>query len=212
MPKAEEGAGTIDAKVDQYPESACDASSGLSQITLPVRDELQRVESLLRLELNSDEPWLAELIDGVQSLGGKRMRPLMLLLFGMATGKVEDSHVRAAVAFELVHLATLVHDDIIDCAAIRRGRPTLHQRQGIRPAVLTGDYLFARAFVVASQVACPELLADLAGAVGRVCSGEIRQNHFAGDFGLTLDDYAEIVSAKTASLCECVPKRRHVEY
>ncbi len=200
-PRAEEGAGTIDAKVDQYPETVCDASSGLAQITSPVCNELQRVESLLRSELNSDEPWLAELINGVQCLGGKRMRPLMLLLFGLATGKVEDSHLRASVAFELVHLATLVHDDVIDCAGMRRGQPTLHQRQGIRPAILTGDYLFARAFVVASQIGCAELIGDLARAVGRVCCGEIRQNHFAGNLELALEDYIEIVSAKTASLC-----------
>ena len=176
-------------------------SSGLSQITRPVLDELSQVESLLHSEMNSSEPWLASLMDGLQGMGGKRMRPLMLLLFGLASGKVDESHVRASVAFELVHLATLVHDDIIDHAGIRRGRPTLHRRNGVRSAVLAGDWLFAQAYCVASQIGNPKLIGELATSTGRVCSGEIRQNHFAGDMKLSLDDYISIVSGKTASLC-----------
>jgi len=173
----------------------------LLQIASPVREGLDQVESQLRSEMGPDEPWLAELMKGMQHLGGKRIRPLMMLLFGQASGSVNESHLCASTAFELVHLATLVHDDIIDHAGTRRGQPTLHRRNGTRQAVLTGDWLFARAFLVASGVGQSGLLGELATAVGRVCSGEIRQNHLAGNLCLGLDDYVGIVSAKTASLC-----------
>ncbi len=167
-----------------------------------VREGLAQVETLLREELNPDQPWLAALLGDVARMGGKRVRPLMTLLFGDLAGGISDRHIPAAVAFEMVHVATLVHDDILDGAEIRRNQPALHRVHGDHSAVLAGDYLFTRAFSVANRCGCVGVLNELARASSEVCSGEIRQNFSAGDWQLSLADYEAIVAAKTASLCQ----------
>lgn len=196
-----EGAETIDAKADQRTSSAAGPPAALVRLASPVQAEMLQVEQILRDELSPGEPWMVDLYCGVESLGGKRIRPLMSLLFARATGDPNRLHCEAAAAFELVHLATLVHDDVLDEADLRRGQPTLHRERGDRAAILCGDSLFTLAFAVASRCGNPQVVSELARSSNRVCSGEIRQNYSAGDWELGFDDYTAIVSAKTASLC-----------
>lgn len=175
--------------------------SSLSALALPVRGALDACERLLREELNPPQPWLAGLVGGLSSLGGKRIRPLMSLLWGAAAGSPTPQNVVAATAFEMVHLATLVHDDILDGAELRRGTPTLFRQFGTKPAVLAGDYLFTQSFIVASRTGNTRVMNELAESANQVCSGEIWQNHLARDVHLNTDQYVGMITAKTASLC-----------
>lgn len=177
------------------------AAGGLEGIARPVAAGLREVERLLQAELSPPEPWMAELAGDLSQLGGKRLRPLLVLLWASATGGIRQSHLEVAAACELVHLATLVHDDILDDADVRRGQRTTHRRHGTRAAILCGDWLFTSAFRVAAR-SCPgTAVAALADAAREVCSGEVHQNWRAGHLDLGLAEYLEVVSAKTASLC-----------
>lgn len=196
-----EGVEIIDARADQTSIAPAGSHSGLARIVSPVEMELQRVERLLREVLSPREPWLSGLYAGLGRLGGKRIRPLLCLLFGQASGETTAAHIQIAAAYELVHLATLVHDDVLDEADLRRGVPALHREQGTRNAILCGDSLFTLAFSVASRTGHAGVIGELAGSSHRVCSGEIRQNFSAGDWSLSLSGYEQIISAKTASLC-----------
>ncbi len=166
-----------------------------------MRDELAAVERLLQDELSPREPWMKELAGGFAGLGGKRIRPLLTLLWGAASGGVREAHIEFAAACELIHLATLVHDDVLDDAQVRRNRQAMHRQHGTRAAILGGDWLFTSAFRVAARNCPGPAIAELAAAAREVCSGEVHQNWLAGDLSLEHGEYVEMVSAKTASLC-----------
>lgn len=186
-------------------------SSVLKELYAPVQGSLKQVESILQTNLSSDTPWVDELLEHSWLLSGKRMRPVLLLLSGLALRQrdnadlAEDSlnstlHPMAA-AIEMIHTATLVHDDVIDDADIRRHKPTANSKWDNRISVLLGDYLFTHAFHVGSQSNSVKALAMLASASNKVCAGEMKQNFYAGRFDITTDLYFEIISEKTAELC-----------
>lgn len=145
------------------------------------------------------------------------MRPVLLLLSGMAAREcdslkqgsdqdspneqVDEPLVMMAAAVEMIHTATLVHDDVLDKADMRRHQPTANAKWGDRVSVLLGDYLFTHAFHVASKSGSAEALGLLAASSNLVCAGEMKQNFHAGDFGIEESTYFEIISQKTAELC-----------
>lgn len=131
---------------------------------------------------------------------GKHLRPALVALSGSATGKVTEAHVTVAVIIEMVHLATLVHDDIMDESEIRRGRLTLASNYGNEVAVLFGDCLFAQALKLAASFPTPEICRSVAGATHTVCSGEILQTQHRRDFKLSLERYFKVLEMKTAEL------------
>jgi len=133
---------------------------------------------------------------------GKRLRPALVLLAGHACGPVTRAHHVLGAVVEMVHTATLVHDDVLDEADTRRHLPTVNAAWGSKTSLLLGDMLFSAAFRLCSTVdarAC-EWVGD---ATNRVCAGELLQVSRAGDLGLTADDYFEIVAGKTGALTEC---------
>lgn len=136
--------------------------------------------------------------------GGKRMRPLLVFLSARGEPgdepQVESAIQAAAVAVELVHMATLVHDDVLDGARLRRGQPTLLSNYGSRVSTAAGDYLFSSAFETLASAGSPEAISLLARASLDLSQGELLQMRQAGDFGLIVKDYEERCGLKTGSL------------
>jgi octaprenyl-diphosphate synthase len=131
---------------------------------------------------------------------GKQLRPLLVALSGGAAGQANEALVTVAVIIEMVHLATLVHDDVLDEAELRRGRPTLAAHWGNEISVLLGDCLFAHALRLAAGFPTPEICRAVASATKTVCSGEIRQTRRRRNFQFTRADYFKVLEMKTAEL------------
>jgi heptaprenyl diphosphate synthase len=132
--------------------------------------------------------------------GGKRIRPALVLLAAKIGAYDLDRLNPAAMAVELTHAATLVHDDVIDRATVRRGRPTVAARLGDEPAIVVGDYYFAKAYEQAASTQSPEVVTILADAVMKICAGEVRQQGIRHQYHQTLDEYMPRIEAKTATL------------
>ncbi len=132
--------------------------------------------------------------------GGKRIRPALVLL----TAKIGSYDLArltpAAMAVELIHAATLVHDDVIDRATVRRGRPTVAAQLGDEPAIVVGDFYFAKAYEQAATTQSPEVVTILADAVMKICAGEVRQQAIRYQYEVALDEYMPRIEAKTATL------------
>ena len=175
--------------------------SSLELVYAPIAAELKQVETILQTELRSDAPFVDQLLEHSWLLGGKRIRPVFLLLSGAAVGQLTPAHFQLAAALEMIHTATLVHDDILDQADTRRHRPTANTIWGAKQSILLGDYLFTHSFHIAAKGGSCEALQMLAQASNRVCEGEMRQNAWQGDFELSEQDYLRMITEKTAELC-----------
>ena len=176
-------------------------SHDLQHVYSPIESDLKNVEAVLRNELKSETPFVDQLLQHSWLMGGKRIRPVFLLLSAASCGDISQPHVQMAAALEMIHTATLVHDDVLDEAHIRRHRATANCEWGNKVSVLLGDYLFTNAFHVASQAGSADALRMLAQASNRVCEGEMKQNASQGDFDLSEDDYLRMITEKTAELC-----------
>ncbi|MCE5268815.1 MAG: polyprenyl synthetase family protein [Planctomycetaceae bacterium] len=166
----------------------------------PVAAELDDVESLLQKELSSDNPFVDQLAQHGFRLGGKRIRPALVLLAGQATGCTSADHVTLAVATELIHTASLVHDDVLDEATIRRHLDTINARWDNETSVLLGDYLFARAMCLTSSLEESFACRVISQSARDMCEGELTQVHSRGNYDLTEAEYEQIVAGKTAAL------------
>jgi len=189
-----------DKKLDGSPVSV-GGPVRLEEVYRPIQDELQRVQNILRKELQSETPFVDQLLEHSWLMGGKRIRPVFLLLSGASCGEISDAHLQTAAALEMIHTATLVHDDVLDEAETRRHCATTNSKWGAKVSVLLGDYLFTHAFHVASLSGSVEALRMLAQASNRVCEGEMRQNAWQGNFDLSEADYLQMITEKTAELC-----------
>jgi len=169
----------------------------------PVAAELEAVEEILRSELSSDDPFVDGLVKHAFRLGGKRLRPALVLLSGKATGGITREHIVLAAVVEMIHTATLVHDDVLDEATLRRHRETINARSDNEASVLVGDFLFTHAFALASSLETTFACRVIGRATNIVCAGELRQIHSRGNFELGEGDYLDIIEAKTAELCAC---------
>jgi octaprenyl-diphosphate synthase len=160
------------------------------------------VEGLLAATLASCRSCLTPLIAHLEHYRGKRLRPALLLLTAQACGGVKSAHHTLSAVVEMIHTATLVHDDVLDEATVRRHAATINAGWGNQTSILLGDYLFTHAFHLASSVdamAC-RLIGE---ATNRVCEGELQQTVQRGNWGLTEPDYLDIVDGKTAELTSC---------
>ncbi len=166
---------------------------------LPSR--LGEVEGLLREAAAGYGETLAADAGATLAAGGKRLRPLLVLLCAGPDG--EESAVRAAAAVELVHMATLVHDDVLDNAPLRRGKPTVAATSGRDRAVSTGDLLFSRAFALLADVEDERSIALLARASTALARGELAQRQDAFDLSISEERYLERCRLKTGTLFEC---------
>jgi heptaprenyl diphosphate synthase len=157
-------------------------------------------EAALRSLLESDPDVVsAPMLDLVEA-GGKRLRPALVLLAGRAGEYDRDRLLPAAIAVELTHVATLVHDDVIDRAELRRGRPTVSARLGDEPAIVIGDFYFAKAYEQAAATRSAEVVAILARAVMEICAGEVRQQAIRFHYTTGRDEYMQRIHSKTATL------------
>ena len=167
-----------------------------------LESDLAYVEARLHDQLQSIEPILKETSLHLLQAGGKRLRPVFVMLSG-AFGAYDREHLtQAAVAIELIHMATLVHDDVVDNAETRRGRPTVKANYGNRLAMYTGDFIFAQALSVLSDIPDRNLHRSLSGAIERMTIGEIEQIRDLYDFDQNLRKYLIRIRRKTALLIE----------
>lgn len=170
------------------------------EIAEPIAPFLAEVRAFIESQIETFEP---EVIPGARyafSASGKQLRPVLVALSAQAAGALGSPHVTAAAIVELVHLATLVHDDVIDAAGVRRRLPTVAARFGNQTAVLLGDCLFAHALKLAAGFPTPEVCGVVAGATKAVCSGEILQTLRRTSWDLPFEDYFRIIQLKTAEL------------
>src|SRR3954471_6371549 len=188
------------APAPHCPPLRSDLSLAWKEIIEPVEPFLQTVGSRLMKQVTAFEPDLAPYADYALNGHGKHLRPALVALTAGALGKVSDHHVTAAVIIEMVHLATLVHDDVMDEAEIRRGRLTLAANWGNEIAVLFGDCLFAQALKLAASFPTPEVCRAVAMATNTVCSGEILQTQHRRDFQFTREKYFRVLEMETAEL------------
>jgi octaprenyl-diphosphate synthase len=166
----------------------------------PVEPFLEAVGQRLAKQVEAFDPDIVRYADYALNGQGKHLRAALVAMTAKALGKVNDGHIAVAVIIEMVHLATLVHDDVIDEAEIRRGRPTLAANWSNEIAVLFGDCLFAHALTLAASFPTPEVCRAVAMATNTVCSGEILQMQHRRDFRFTREKYFKVLEMKTAEL------------
>ncbi|MBC8356639.1 MAG: polyprenyl synthetase family protein [Planctomycetes bacterium] len=178
-------------------------TSSVPDVYGPIASELADVERILKAELRSDHPYVDELVRYGCLLGGKRLRPTLLLLAAKAIGQLKQEHLILGAVVEMIHTATLVHDDVLDEADTRRHLATVNSRWDNKASVLLGDYLFTHSFYLASTTGSAWACQEIGRATNIVCEGELRQKGCRGDFALNEDEYFEIIAAKTAELTAC---------
>ena len=166
----------------------------------PVEPFLDAVTPRLEKQVHEFDPGLAPYAEYALTGNGKHLRPTLVALAANSLGKLNDSHVTVAVIIEMVHLATLVHDDVMDEAEIRRGRLTLAANWGNEMAVLFGDCLFAQALKLAASFPTPDICRAVATATNTVCSGEILQTRHRRNFERSRREYFRVLEMKTAEL------------
>ena len=172
----------------------------LGELYAPVRHDLNAVERIFDEELVGELPFVGELCDTVRSYRGKMLRPALLLLTARATGTLVPAHHTLAAVVEMVHMATLVHDDVLDEAGERRRRPTVNNIAGNVAAVLLGDYLISHAFHLCSGLRDQYASRRIGATTNTVCEGELLQNHLCGRDDMGEDAYFRIVRGKTGAL------------
>ena len=172
----------------------------LPDLYAPIKDHLLSAQRVFDDELSSDLPFVNEMCDTVRSYRGKMLRPALLLLSAQATGRITADHHTVAAVVEMVHMATLVHDDVLDGAEHRRKKPTIAATEGNTAAVLLGDYLISHAFHLCSSLPSTHASRRIGAITNIVCEGELMQNQRRGDRDLSERDYIEIVRRKTAVL------------
>jgi octaprenyl-diphosphate synthase len=172
----------------------------LARVTQSVRAELEEVEARIAAQAAAFDPAVEGYVTYAIGSRGKRLRPLVALLSGGASGGITSAHVDLAVIVELIHIASLVHDDIMDEAERRRAQPTVNARWGNSLSVLLGDCLFAQALNLSTNFEKTLISRVISRAAREVCSGEIMQTQRRFDLHLAIEDYLRIVEMKTGSL------------
>jgi geranylgeranyl pyrophosphate synthase len=165
-----------------------------------MRPDLLLMQSRLEEAVRIDYPGLADLVLDLVRAGGKRLRPLVLLLSGRAYGNDRSTLVTAAAGVELLHTASLVHDDMVDRAGMRRGRPTLNSVLPSGAVILLGDFLFAQSAILAAATNSPRVVSIFASTLSDICDGQLREMFFAHRLDQSREEYERRIFGKTASL------------
>lgn len=174
----------------------------LKEIFKPIEADLEHVEVQLRQAARSEFGPLALVIESIIESGGKRMRPAMTLLAGRMFPQQDEHLLKLAVSVELLHLATLIHDDLIDKASTRRGAATINSKWDSKSVVLAGDYVWAKAAKIAADVGNTKVLGIFADTVMVIVEGEIKQDYMGSASNPNREEYFVRIYAKTASLFE----------
>jgi octaprenyl-diphosphate synthase len=170
------------------------------EILALVKDDLERVEREISLESVASVDAVTTIGRYLQAGGGKRLRPILVLLASRLIGSVTDATIRMAAVVEMIHTATLVHDDVIDMAKTRRGRPSSNSMWGNHTCVLAGDWLYMQAFQIALRERNFHVLDLLIALTQMMVEGELLQLDLIGKINISEADYMELVDRKTASL------------
>ena len=172
----------------------------MQQIGNTVASEFEQVNRLIIEQLESDVDMVENIGHYIVDAGGKRLRPLLVLLAAKALGACDQRQVRFAAVVEFIHTATLLHDDVVDISSLRRGRPTANAEFGNAPSVLVGDFLYTRAFQLMVQLQDMDLLRHMADTTNVIAEGEVLQLVRAGDPDTTQEQYLDVITRKTAIL------------
>jgi len=170
------------------------------KILAAVNDDLAAIEAQLRGNLNPHFDLVAQVAGHILFAGGKRLRPLLMVLCARLCGYTGDQAARFSTIFEYLHAATLLHDDLVDGSDMRRGRPVANQVWDNPTAVLTGDFLLARGLAIAADTGSCDVIQTIARITENMSQGEIRQLERKGDITLTEAEYMEVIHCKTAVL------------
>jgi octaprenyl-diphosphate synthase len=167
-----------------------------------VGEDMAAVDRVLRLSLDSDVALIRQVAEYIIAGGGKRLRPAVLLLAANACGYRGEAHHTLAAVLEMIHTATLLHDDVVDESELRRGHATANAQFGNAASVLVGDFLYSRAFQMMVGVERMRVLSIMADATNVIAEGEVMQLMHTGDAELTEIAYFEVIRRKTAKLFE----------
>jgi len=172
----------------------------MQQIRATVASEFEQVNQLIIEQLHSNVPMVENVGHYIVDAGGKRLRPLLVLLSASALGRCHQDHIKFAAVIEFIHTATLLHDDVVDISSLRRGRPTANAEFGNAPSVLVGDFLYTRAFQLMVQLDDMPVLRHMADTTNTIAEGEVLQLTRAGDADTTEAQYLDVITRKTAIL------------
>lgn len=164
------------------------------------KNSLQQVDALIMDSISGNEPLVQTIAKTLISAGGKRLRPLLCLASSQIIGTINKNSIYLAAAVELIHAATLLHDDVIDASFLRRGQQTANLIWGNKPSILVGDFLFARAFQLMVKTGNINFLDILATASSKISEGEVTQLRCFNSLDLSVENYLEITEYKTATL------------
>lgn len=167
-----------------------------------VADDFTAVDGIIRRQLTSRVPLVEKIGDYIISAGGKRLRPLLVLLSGKALGYSGDDLKLLAATIEFLHTSTLLHDDVVDASGLRRGRATANAQWGNAPSVLVGDFLYARSFEMMVELGSMPVMRIISQATRVIAEGEVLQLSKVRDASTTEETYMEVIRGKTAMLFE----------
>lgn len=187
---------------DSLPAAKFTAADLLSVIA----DDMAAVDAVIRRSLDSDVVLVRTIADYIIGAGGKRLRPAALMLFSRALGYSGAAQHELAATIEFIHTATLLHDDVVDESALRRGRPTSNAAFGNAASVLVGDFLYSRAFQMMVGVGSLRVMRILADATNRIAEGEVMQLLSVHDPSVSQSRYMQVIDRKTATLFEAATR------
>jgi octaprenyl-diphosphate synthase len=164
-----------------------------------IEDDLRKVQLLIDEQIASKNPAVDDVLAYIRMHPGKMLRPALVLLSGKCCGTINPIHLEIAAIVELIHIVTLLHDDVIDESDQRRGHKTVNNEYGNEAAVLSGDYLFSKVFKLCANLSEQNIGKILADTCIRICQGELEQNFHRRNWELSEDDYIKIITEKSAS-------------
>lgn len=192
----------------------------LAAIQALVADDMQAVNALIHRRLHSEVNLINQLSFYIVNSGGKRLRPMLVLMSARALGYAGTRHIDMSAVVEFIHTATLLHDDVVDASELRRGRETANAVWGNEASVLVGDFLYSRAFEMMVEVGSMRVMEIMARATNVIAEGEVMQLLNSNDADTTEESYLNVIHCKTAKLFEaaaetgailsgCSPREEH---
>jgi len=175
------------------------ANADLAGAYALITGEIQRVKDTLKNQLSTSDASINQLLQYIGSSTGKMIRPALVLLSGRCFGAISPTHIRIAAVVEMIHVAALLHDDVLDQAQSRRGRKTVNKLWSNESAVLLGDFLLSRVFCMCAELDQPRISNTLAETTVQICRGELRQSLNKGNWNLTEPQYIDIIADKSGA-------------
>jgi len=177
-------------------------SINFDDVAALANDDIEAVNRLIKRSLESDVALVSQVSEYIVMSGGKRLRPMIVLLAARALGYEGDQHIRAAAIIEFIHTATLLHDDVVDSSERRRGQDSANAVFGNQASVLVGDFLYSRSFQMMVDIGDMHVMQILADATNTIAAGEVMQLMNINDPDTSEDDYQQVIYRKTARLFE----------